>query len=323
MTFKRYIFALVSMLALNGQAQNTPVSQMEHLDRGVVAVPASSGSGNFISWRLLGTDDEDRTTFDVLRGTAVIAKNVYKTNYKDASGTKTSKYRIVTKIDGEAVDTTEAVAAWSQTYLKVTLDRPANGEQGGEYTPNDMSVGDVDGDGQYELFVKWDPSTSKDNSQDGITDNVFIDCYRLDGTKLWRVDLGRNIRAGAHYTQFMVYDFDGDGKAEMMCKTAPGSKDGLGSYVNQATTNTTIKNANNTKDWAAAGGGRINGGHEYLTVFEGLTGKAIHTIAYYPNRNAKAALSEASGDFNWDTRSGKNDKGSYGNRGERYLAGVA
>lgn len=318
---KRNLFAISTLLlsAVGTQAQNTPVSQMEKLDRGVIALPANSGSGNFISWRMFGTDDEDRTTFDIIRNNTVVAKNQYKTNYKDASGTKTSKYRIVTKIDGEAVDTTEAVAAWSQTYLKVTLDRPANGEQGGEYTPNDMSVGDVDGDGQYELFVKWDPSTSKDNSQGGITDNVFIDCYRLDGTKLWRVDLGRNIRAGAHYTQFMVYDFDGDGKAEMMCKTGPGSKDGQGSYVNSAATESAIKSVSGTALYRNSDG-RITGGQEWLTVFKGLTGEAIHTVYYNPNRNMTYG-GAADGSVNWGV--GKTDKASYGNRGERYLAAVA
>ena len=220
------------------------------------------------------------------------------------------------------METTPAVASFNKGhYLELKLDRPADGSNY-SYSPNDCSVGDVDGDGQYEFFVKWDPSNSKDNSQDGVTGNVFLDCYRLDGTKLWRVDLGMNIRAGAHYTQFMVYDFDKDGKAELMCKTAPGSKDGAGNYVNLLATDEAIKAADNTKDWRS-GTGRINGGQEYLTVFNGLTGEAVHTIAYYPNRNAKAELSEAEGTFNWDDRSGRNDKGNYGNRGERYLAAVA
>ena len=306
------------------QAQVTPVSQMEKLGRGVVAL-ASSGSGKFVSWRYLGTDDPVRTTFNVIRNGVVIKEGLAVTNYKDTGGTNSSEYQIATLVDGEVVDISTPVKAWEDAWLKLPLNRPAGGSNSsGSYTysPNDCSVGDVDGDGEYELFVKWDPSDSQDNSKGGYTGNVFIDCYKLDGTHLWRIDLGCNIRAGAHYTQFMVYDFDGDGNAEMMCKTAPGSKDGTGVYVNQATDNTAIKNASNTKDWRNSGG-RIDGGQEYLTVFEGLTGKAINTIAYYPNRNTKAELSEATGSFNWDDRSGKSDKGSYGNRGERYLAAVA
>ena len=300
----------------------TPESQMEKLGRGVVALPNQGRTpGYFVSWRLLGTDDA-RTRFDLLRNGETIAEDLAVTNYVDRDGKNGDQYQVVAKVEGRTVDTSLAATPWAQPYMKLALDRPATGALGGEYSPNDCSVGDVDGDGEYEIFVKWDPSNSKDNSQNDKTDNVFIDCYKLDGTKLWRIDLGVNIRAGAHYTQFMVYDFDGDGLAEMMCKTAPGSKDGAGNYVNQAATDAQIKAADNAKDWRSSAG-RIDGGQEYLTVFNGLTGAAIHTIAYYPNRNAKAELSEASGTFNWDDRSGKNDKGNYGNRGERYLAAVA
>ena len=303
--------------AIGGSAQITPVSQMEKLDRGLVVIPI--GTTRTLSWRFLGTDDEGKTTFNILRDGETIVENRYETFYKDNKGG--SSYQIVTLVDGVPVDTTAAVKPWDKNYLPVKLQRPQAGSDY-SYSPNDCSVGDVDGDGQYEIFVKWDPSNSKDNSQGGITGNVYIDCYRLDGTFLWRVDLGKNIRAGAHYTQFQVYDYDGDGRAEMMCKTAPGSLDGKGNYVNQAATNATIKAASNTKVWRTSDG-RINGGHEYLTVFNGLTGEAVHTIAYFPNRNATTTLSEAEGSFNWDDRSGKTDKGSYGNRGERYLAATA
>ena len=316
------LLATMAMGMASAQAQTTPVNQMEQLNRGVVALTASSGSGNFVSWRFLGTDDEENTTFDLLRNGNKIASNLYKTNYTDGSGSATATYQVITKVNGEAVDTTEAITAWGATYKILTLDQPDGGStESGDYTysPNDCSIGDVDGDGQYELFVKWDPSNSKDNSQDGFTGNVIIDCYKMDGTRLWRIDLGRNIRAGAHYTQFMVYDFDGDGKAEMMCKTAPGSIDGKGNYVNQAATNDKIKAADNSKVWLSSSG-RMDGGQEYLTVFRGLTGEAIHTIAYNPNRNAASTLSEAQGTFNWAI--GKTDTHGY-NRGDRYLAGVA
>jgi rhamnogalacturonan endolyase len=316
---------------------------MEKLDRGLVALKTATTGSYFLSWRLLGTDNNN-TVFSILRDGAPYAdgrKYADRTNLT-LTGSASTKFQVVTWQDGVAVDTTEAVTPWNKMYMTLQLDRPAGGTISGwkpydsstktygsavdmpyTYSPNDCSVGDVDGDGQYEIFVKWDPSTSQDNSiGSGNSGSVYIDCYKLDGTKLWRIDLGDNIRAGAHYTQFLVYDFDKDGKAEMICKTAPGSKDGAGNYVNQAATDDRIKAASNTKDWRVSGG-RIDGGQEYLTVFNGLTGEAVHTIAYYPNRNAKAELSEATGTFNWDDRSGKSDKGNYGNRGERYLAAVA
>lgn len=307
---------------LGAQAQNTPVSQMEKLDRGVVAVPVSNGStSRLISWRLLGTDPRS-TRFDVLRNGTVIANDLKTSNFLDKGGNASSTYQVRVKVDGEVVETTTPVTPWANVWMKLPLDRPAGGStESGSYTysPNDCSVGDVDGDGEYEIFVKWDPSNSKDNSQDGYTGNVIIDCYKLDGKKLWRIDLGRNIRAGAHYTQFQVYDYDGDGKAEMMCKTAPGSKDGEGNYVNQATDDEAIKAGDNSKVWLSSSG-RMDGGHEYLTVFNGLTGKAVNTIAYNPNRNASSTLSEAQGTFNWAV--GKTDTHGY-NRGDRYLAATA
>ena len=339
-----YTTFFLSAMLLCSKAQITPISQMEKLDRGVVALPANTSNGNFVSWRFLGTDDNN-TRFDLVRNGMTIATDLEVSDYKDTSGDSSSEYQVITKVNGEVISTSNPVKAWGEVYKKLKLDRPADAKtkpysitntisnqkveekypngQDYSYSPNDISVGDVDGDGEYEIFVKWDPSNSRDNSHSGVTGIVYIDCYKLDGTKLWRIDLGQNIRAGAHYTQFQVFDYDGDGKVEMMCKTAPGSKDGLGNYVNQAATDEKIKAANNTADLVTANTGRINKGHEYLTVFNGLTGEAIHTIAYYPNRNAKAELSEAAGTFNWDDRSGKNDKGDYGNRGERYLAATA
>ena len=314
--------ALVALASLTAHAQVTPQSQMEKLGRGLVAVKVSGGV--FCSWRLLGTDDES-ATFDVLRdGKAVSGgTNLSKTNYTVSGGTLTNKFQVVTKVGGVPVDTCDAVYPLEKQYLSLPLNKPADGstpDGSYSYTPNDCSVGDVDGDGEYEIILKWDPSNSKDNSNGGYTGKVLLDCYKLDGTQLWRIDLGINIRAGAHYTQFMVYDFDGDGKAELMCKTAPGSKDSKGNYVNQAATDPAIVAASNEKDWRTSGG-HINGGQEYLTVFNGLTGEAIHTIAYKPNRNTTTELSEAEGTFNWHTSG--SDYGSYGNRGERYLAAVA
>ena len=214
---KKISLIILSLLLCYGVAQaqspsDTPVSQMEKLDRGLIAFPTTAGNC-YVSWRLLGTDN-NYTSFEVLKNGESYKKNIYTATSMTVSGKNTDNFQVVTFQNGQPVDTTAAVTPWKDSYLKLKLDRPAK-ENGYNYNPNDCSVGDVDGDGQYEIFVKWDPENSKDNSNTGSTNPVIIDCYRLDGTKLWRVNLGMNIRAGAHYTQFMVYDFNGDGKLDM------------------------------------------------------------------------------------------------------------
>ena len=293
--------------------------QMERLDRGVIALPAQD-EGIFVSWRLLGTDAKG-TTFDLLRDGKTIAKGLKVTNYTDKKGTATSRYSVVTHPASDISPlTSDEVTPWQDLYRSVPLNRPEGGTtpdgRSYQYRPNDCSAGDVDGDGQYELFLKWDPSNAHDNSHDGYTGDVIIDCLKLDGTKLWRINLGRNIRAGAHYTQFMVYDFDRDGHAELICKTAPGSIDGTGRYVTEAADDADIRGADNQADYRNARG-RILSGPEYLTVFDGQTGRAIHTIYYRPNRAFGFG-----GAANYD-KEGWGDRGNPGNRGERFLAGVA
>lgn len=321
--------ALLMWGTTTGFAQQvTPVSQMEHLDRGVVALPAAQQKGIFLSWRLLGTDSKD-VCFDIERDGKVIAKQVRLTNYIDKEGTPSSKYRILTYQKQDAKKKTKQTTAnqpevskvvtpWADIYKSIPVERPMGAFMEGRlmtYSPNDCSVGDVDGDGEYELIVKWDPSNAHDNAHDGYTGDVILDCYKLDGTKLWRINLGKNIRAGAHYTQFMVYDFDGDGKAEMICKTAPGSVDGAGKFVSDAATDEEIRITDNQADFRNERG-RILTGPEYLTVFSGETGKAIHTVWYNPNRaqgvGGSAEYAKAWGDHS-----------NNANRGERYLAGVA
>ena len=304
--------------------------QMEPLDRGVVALPAQD-EGIFVSWRLLGTDPQG-TTFDLLRDGKTIAKGLKVTNYTDKKGTTESRYSVVTKTPSHPSPlSSNDVTPWPNLYRSIPIDRPADGTtpdgRAYRYTPNDCSVGDVDGDGQYELFLKWDPSNAHDNSHDGYTGDVIIDCYKIDFTQmvnskssnsklLWRLNLGKNIRAGAHYTQFMVYDFDRDGHAELICKTAPGSMDGTGRYVTEAADEADIRQTDNQADYRNERG-RILSGPEYLTVFDGQTGRAIHTIYYQPNR----ALT-VGGPADYD-KEGWGDRGVMGNRGERFLAGVA
>ncbi|MFY1694661.1 MULTISPECIES: rhamnogalacturonan lyase [unclassified Solwaraspora] len=207
---------------------------LEHLDRGLVA--AATADGVFLSWRLRGDEVTGRQAtgmtgvdFHVYRDGRRIATVTDSTNHLDtAAPAAGARYQVAALVRGREVDRSAVVTPWSQAYHDLPLRRPADGvTPAGEpytYAANDMSVGDVDGDGRYEFVVKWDPSNSKDVSQVGYTGPVYLDTYRLDGTLLHRIDLGVNIRAGAHYTQFLVYDFDSDGRAELMLKTAPGTK---------------------------------------------------------------------------------------------------
>lgn len=289
---------------------------MEKLDRGTVAVKTNDGV--YLSWRLLGTESLTNQAFDIYRD----SEKIYTTGehdatcYTDSKGTADNKYTVVPK--GEAIDKTEAVDVWttnttykgrSVAYKDIAFKVPDGGKTPTDeeytYTANDMSVGDLDGDGEYEYIVKWDPSNSKDNSVKGYTGKVYLDAYELDGTLLWRIDLGVNIRAGAHYTQYMVYDFDGDGKSEVILKTAPGSKDGEGNYVSKAGKN--ITKGDDAKDYRNSSGLLMgkDGGPEYLTVFNGETGAAMQ---FDPPRSI--LTSSKWGD-------------SYANRSERYLAAVA
>lgn len=304
---------LISALGVSAQGSYSPTVKAEVLDRGVVAVKTDKGV--FISWRSL-VDDTKGMAFDVYRGDTKINEVPIssKTNFTDADGSTSAKYSVKALVNNQVVETSKAVDVWDTPYMKVHLDRPAGGKTpsaGGKegsgyqdytYTPDDISAADVDGDGEYELVVKWFPSNQADNSQRRYTGNTILDCYKLDGTKLWRIDLGQNIRSGNHYTQFLVYDFDGDGKAELICKTAPGTIDGKGKAVlmgsDKVTDDYRTKSGDNT--------GVVMSGPEYLTVFNGQTGAEINTIAYNPPRNIRS---------DWGD--------SYGNRSERYLACVA
>ena len=280
----------------NAQAARMP-RQVEALDRGLIAV--SAWDGVFLSWRFLGTDPED-IGFNVYRNGEKINDDLItnSTNFKDASGNTSYEYYVEAVVDENVVEVSDKVHAYEKDYFDIPISIPGKGKTPANdtytYSANDASCADLDGDGEYEIILKWDPSNSKDNAQNGYTGNVIIDAYKLDGTQLWRIDLGKNIRAGAHYTQFMVYDFDGDGYAEMVCKTADGTKDNLGNYIGDADAD--YRNS----------AGRILSGPEYLTLFDGLTGAAIHTIDYEPGRG--------------DVSSWGDNKA---NRADRFLAAVA
>jgi len=271
--------------------------QMEDLDRGLISV--RSGNGNLVSWRLLGTETSG-VAFNLYRGTTRVNATPITgaTNYLDVGAPAGASYTVRAVVNGTEQPASAPALQFGAGYLDVPLQVPPGGTTpSGEsytYSANDASVGDLDGDGRYEIVLKWEPSNAKDNSQSGYTGNVYIDAYTLNGTRLWRIDLGRNIRAGAHYTQFQVYDYDGDGDAEVAMKTADGTRSGTGQVI-----------GNPSADYRNSSG-YVLSGPEYLTVFDGYTGAAVSTVEYQPPRGTVSSWGD-----------------NYGNRVDRFLAGTA
>jgi len=294
---------LLALIAHTGSAQaviTTPGKQIENLNRGTVAI--KSAAGVFISWRQLATDTPG-TTFNVYRGaTRLNSAPLDSLNYTDAAGTAAASYSVRAVVNGveqaAASAGNAAGATWANPYLTIPVQAPPAGVtktgQAYTYEINDGSPADLDGDGTYEIIIKWQPTNAQDNSLSGYTGNTYLDAYKLDGTRMWRIDLGQNIRAGAHYTTFLAYDFDGDGQAEVMAKTADGTIDGKGVVIGSATAD--YRNSN----------GYILTGPEFMTVFNGLTGAAMKTVNYLPARGSVSAWGD-----------------NYGNRVDRFLGGVA
>lgn len=287
----------------------SPAGQQQHkakpvaapagqLDRGAISV--RSGHGTLVSWRL-HVEDPENIGFNVYLGEEKLNESPItdSTNYFDENGNPKDRYTVRPVTNGvERTRTAARALPFQGEYRDVPIEAPAGGTtpSGEEYTynANDASVGDLDGDGEYEIVLKWEPTNAKDNSQSGHTGSVFVDAYELDGTQLWRIDLGVNIRAGAHYTQFQVFDYDGDGSAEVAMKTADGTVDGEGSTIGDGA-------ADYRND-----GGYVLDGPEFLTMFNGQTGAAMDTVDYVPPRGNVA---------DWGD--------DYGNRVDRFLAGTA
>ena len=327
----------------------------ERIDRGVVAVRQADGKVA-VGWRIL-RDDQKGEAFDVYRNGKKLNQQPLTAGgsfFIDEQPLKEQDATYEVR-GGQAKGSFTLKANAPAGYLPVKIEKPEGGRtpdgRAYTYSANDASVGDVDGDGQYEIILKWEPSNAHDNSQGGFSGPVLLDCYRLSGERLWRIDLGRNIRAGAHYTQFIVYDFDGDGRAELMVKTADGTKDGTGAVIGDSIADyrhgakealaklvdgqnpelqrqeREARKMRHQMDSLRREGkrpdrdmmrrmhqqfgqgdplaGRILEGPEYITVFDGLTGRAIDTKPYIPERGDIGA---------WGDRNA--------NRSERYLAGV-
>ncbi len=299
----------------------------EKLDRGLTAV--NTGSGVYLSWRMQSGEDpifgtaENDTTYDIYRDGSLIAAEENATNYIDKQGKPTSEYKVV--ISGASADGETGVKPYSngKNYFDIPLVKPASetitapsGKTVGtfSFSPTDCSAGDLDGDGEYEIVVKW-VSAERDVGSPGDSEysgTVRFAAYKLNGTRLWsrEIDLGRNVYSSAHTVQFLVYDFDRDGKAEVMCQTSLGSKDALGAYVSKSAKNDASISGltdEQNKDVDFRGRGRIITGEEFLTVFDGETGGALDTIALPTTRVGNGSCF---GDAD-------------GNRSNRFLASVA
>ena len=271
--------------------------QMERLGRGGVALPAPNG-GVFISWRLLATDSP-RTAFRVYRdGKSITPEPMTRTtSLEDHQGTARSSYTIRAVVAGAEQPPCPAIRVWNKPYLDIPLTPPPGGTLPDgvaySYAPNDASVGDLDGDGEYELVLKW-TARERQSGEKGYTSTTILEGLEFDGTSLWRIDLGPNVRCGPHYTQFMVYDLDGDGRAEVACKTADGTVDGKGKVIGD-------KEVDYRED-----NGQVLDGDEFLTILDGRSGAALATRPYIPPRGEI----EEWGD-------------GYGNRVDRFLACIA
>ena len=272
--------------------------QMEKLGRGLVAVNQGGGKV-YVGWRLLGTDPDD-VAFDLYRstaGAATVKLNdrpiARSTNFVDRSVDlrKDNAWFVRPVLNGKQLAASRPFVLKAGAPVRQYVSIPLRTPDG--CRPNDASVGDLDGDGEYEIVLKQE-MIPRDNAHSGRTGRTKLEAYKLDGTFLWRIDLGRNIREGAHYTQFMVYDLDGDGKAEVACKTADGTVDGKGKVIGRADAD--YRNAR----------GYVLDGPEFLTVFDGKTGAALATTDYIPPRGSVDSWGD-----------------DYGNRVDRFLACIA
>ena len=271
--------------------------QMEDLDRGVVAVRGDNG--NYVGWRMMGYEyrrsDPSSVSYNLYRDGALVTTVTNSTNYWDAGAGANAAYSVSVVMDGTECAPSSSVTPWAQNYIRIPLSPPS------DYEANDVMPADLDGDGQYELVLKWQPNNAKDNSQSGNTNNTLLEGLKLDGTSLWRIDLGRNIRSGAHYSQPSVYDFDGDGRAEIVVKTAPGTRDGTGAYLRTGP----AANDDDSADYRN-GSGYVLSGPEYLTVFDGRTGAELATVNYPVPRGTVTSWGD-----------------NYGNRVDRFNGGAA
>ena len=270
---------IVLGLVLAGMVSQVPAAAadkrpMEYLDRGLVALELKDGV--FLSWRMLGTDRPEVGFHLSRNGKRITSEPITEsTNYLDPKGAAKDRYAVEMVEDGQPAEKSAEVEVWPRkpvvapeavkrrrpgvAYKEIPLNPPPTEK----HVPGDMSVGDLDGDGRYELVFEWE----------GM--EPWLEAVDLDGKQLWRIACGPNTRTNK--LALLVYDFDGDGKAEVACKTGPGTKDGQGKFLSQgaaATDDDSVVLEDKSKHLIVD--------QAYITIFKGSTGEELTTIPYEP-----------------------------------------
>lgn len=285
------LFLMMLIVATTMSAQR----HTDRLDRSLVAIPANSnggsGSGNFISWRIFAEEYYD-VTYNLYCNGKLLKEGLTVSNFCHTAGNATSKYQVAAVVRGVEQERCAEVTRWNNGYLdipaKPVLDR--NGKdvttsQG--YILNDVSLGDVDGDGITEFIVKRNNSKDLRLTANKVAYN-FYECYNIKGERLWTIDLGPNLMAGAdEQWDLVLYDWDEDGKCELLMR-------GADNMIIHAADGSTINVGNMKVDTRWNDIAYTNQGAEYLLYMEGATAKpynlkdrstwdkATNTYAYQP-----------------------------------------
>lgn len=233
---------------------------VEKLNRGLTVVPSQDGKSVYLSWRLLASD-APTTGFHVYRKAdgkvrRLSSKPISRTcDFVDATPAEQASYWVEAIVKGQkptASDKKEVILPDLKQYTSIRLH---DGVKAGK-----IALADLNGDGTYDYIIRTPESNVDPGMPGDTTGKTFkISAYLSDGTYLWTYDMGPGIEPGIWYSPFIVYDFDGDGKAEVAIKTAGDDY---------------IKNDK----------GRVCGGSEYLSVLDGMTGKQIDRVDW-PERN--------------------------------------
>lgn len=238
-----------------------------------------------LTWRMLPSDNAD-TAFDIYRKyidkaeTKINASPIYATNFQDATITGTRwkqvTYRLTYAGSNETIDSlTLKTSQFNKPYTSIPLadTSEVSTQEGVSYQANDVSVGDLDGDGVMEIVVKRllaygdSDGTGSGASPLHVRHTVLYEAYRIDGTFLWRVCSGPNIILG-NSSSFAIADFDGDGKAEMAIKTGEGTIFGDGTEIPDT-------DGDGKTDYRTAGANYIGSGPEFFSIVDGETGKEL------------------------------------------------